>query len=434
MDVQSLHAAVIENKFKLTNEILESGGDVNIVDKDNMTPLHFAVQSRNLLQAKILISAGGNVDLKNSVGRTPLHLGVIDVDENICKLLLNSGSCTSTLDEYGISPLHYAVKMLNIKIAVILLETDSNIGDHSKLINLAIQTKSKELLQILLKAELKTNCLLSNGDTPLHLAVANDDYESVKMLIKFGANPESLNDMGLTPLMIATYKANYKIVKYLFNLDSEKQTHSVLLILLIIRGSNIALTEKKEQEIKSILKFFISFINITDDKTFVIQSIFEEAKSEKIYEFILKLVSKEAAKCQALNLSIDKNILKFILEKQNIRNYYCDCIKELEKAKSIQLKDCWVNFFDIVLASEKKLIKYSGNKSLIDDIKNNFSKYPIFGNFMLEQITNGIEGRKMFDMAAVAFSECCPIFNITHLIIYDVLSRLSVFDLEIFFS
>lgn len=56
------------------NKFIESGGNVNEVDKLSMTPLHVAVQDIQLKIVDLLIKNGAKINLLDIRGRTPLEI------------------------------------------------------------------------------------------------------------------------------------------------------------------------------------------------------------------------------------------------------------------------------------------------------------------------------------------------------------------------
>ena len=57
----------------VTNFLISKGADVNIKDKTEYTPLHYASRNNNLELVKLLIAKGANVNAKEEHGITPLN-------------------------------------------------------------------------------------------------------------------------------------------------------------------------------------------------------------------------------------------------------------------------------------------------------------------------------------------------------------------------
>lgn len=73
------------------------------------TPLHIAAnQNDNLELATLLIHFGANVNIIDEDGQTELHYAVQHGRKNITKLLINSGAITNVMDKDGDTPLKIA--------------------------------------------------------------------------------------------------------------------------------------------------------------------------------------------------------------------------------------------------------------------------------------------------------------------------------------
>ncbi len=81
--------AVVKNDARRVKKILEAGVDPNMaLDKDGITPLHFAVQYEALDVIPILITAGARLDLQGLGEETPLDIAKYNQNKKIMNLLL----------------------------------------------------------------------------------------------------------------------------------------------------------------------------------------------------------------------------------------------------------------------------------------------------------------------------------------------------------
>ena len=73
-----LFEAVIQDELGVAKILAEAGADVNIVmNDDGRTPLHAAVQVKNVEMAQLLLSFGAHVEPKNSRIITPLRTAIL---------------------------------------------------------------------------------------------------------------------------------------------------------------------------------------------------------------------------------------------------------------------------------------------------------------------------------------------------------------------
>lgn len=98
--------ACIDKNFSAALSLLTDDQDVNAIDNDMHSALHFAVQSGSLEITKLLIEAGAEIDCKDSNGNTPLSDAVFNYrgDGGIISALIDSGADPHLENNYGASP------------------------------------------------------------------------------------------------------------------------------------------------------------------------------------------------------------------------------------------------------------------------------------------------------------------------------------------
>lgn len=96
--------------------------------------------------------------------------------------------------------------------------------------------------------------------------------------------------------------------------------------------------------------------------------------------------------------------------------------------KNTRLDNCWTTFFNLLVENERTLVKFAGNEDLVDDIVKCAANFPVHKAMMRKNIFEGINGRKSLDDALNVLSSILPIFNPTHLVIWDILKDLSEED------
>jgi ankyrin repeat protein len=94
----------------------DHGDEVNFVDGEGSTPLHFAAQHQHADVAAVLIEAGADLDARNRFGNTPLWgalFNVRDGDGDVVRALLAAGADPDAENNYGASPRSLASKVAN---------------------------------------------------------------------------------------------------------------------------------------------------------------------------------------------------------------------------------------------------------------------------------------------------------------------------------
>lgn len=206
-----LHEALAtgdENKLAF---LLKMGADPNLRNKDEDTPLHFAVlkKSKNIA---LLLEAGANPALKNNLGNPPLSYALILGNENALKLFLKHDlNLINYTDESNQTLLHYAVNGSYINIVKLLLESGAkaNCHDHNMVTPLQIASTLGNacIVELLLKAAPDfVNLGNNNKETPLHFAAMGHNENIVAILLKNKADPNLRNINGLTPLHFGVWE------------------------------------------------------------------------------------------------------------------------------------------------------------------------------------------------------------------------------------
>ena len=226
-----------ENRANVVRLLLKIGTDVNVQDKHQKTPLHFASSCGNFEVTLALLDHGANVNARDANGLTPLHRvspGSVPYHDphSLAQLLLKRGAEVNAKDENQETPLHSASCMLKLEIARVLLDHGANI--HAKNVR---------------------------GQTSLHLVSRGDGYDRsetrtalVELLLSRGADVDARDEDQMTPFLWSVYWWKPKIAEILLQNGAEVNAVNIhrqnaLHIISKNRGHN-----QREEELISLFK------------------------------------------------------------------------------------------------------------------------------------------------------------------------------------
>ncbi len=197
-----LCVAADEGRWECIEALVAANVPVNLVDRQEMVPLHYASKAGDKKIVDMLIKAEADVNLKHAPsGENALfiackynHLALAQmfiVDHN------QSVEFTNKKDE---TPLWNAIKFEYFEMAKLLLRHEANINFQQQ----------------------------STGNTPLHCAAFNGRLTTLKFILDNGGDIHLKNKNGDTPLLIASRHDNPAIVEELLNRGSDINGQDVL--------------------------------------------------------------------------------------------------------------------------------------------------------------------------------------------------------------
>jgi ankyrin repeat protein len=221
-----------------TRALLNQRADVNALQGDGSTALHFAAYFDNLAIANLLIRAGARVDAPNDLGSTPLHLACNNGSAAMVERLLAAKanpnaklldgqtvlmSCARTgnaravkallvagADAKAGEPEHYQTALMwaagegHPDVVAMLIEFGADIRARSRAYS---QTVVGEQTQRAGREELNYD-VMKGGSTPLLFAARAGDAESAKRLLAAGADPNDSLPDGISALVLAAHSGH----------------------------------------------------------------------------------------------------------------------------------------------------------------------------------------------------------------------------------
>eukprot|EP01103_Thecamoeba_quadrilineata_P016680 TRINITY_DN5635_c0_g1_i1.p1 TRINITY_DN5635_c0_g1~~TRINITY_DN5635_c0_g1_i1.p1 ORF type:complete len:624 (+),score=118.91 TRINITY_DN5635_c0_g1_i1:34-1905(+) len=286
-------------------EVIEKEGKncLEARDEYGSTPLHLAVEARNLEMIKLLLNNGAESDLKDINGWTCLHVAAASGDMRIVQFLcqeINTSMLVAT--GAGTLPIHHLVQ--------------HHVEDE-KCFNLILRT--------MLQKGVSVNCKNSQGMTPLHYACAHGSLIAAQSLIKFGASVNSVTSTGETCLHSAVISRDLKMVRLLV------ENYPVDLFAESTMGDPLALAET------------LGLVNICAYLTNALKKIDEKnspptARNKQVIRKVFRLKS-----VASVNVNVNVNVnnagensesSEFLREEEGKRAYLYRQLRSLSKARS----------------------------------------------------------------------------------------------------
>ncbi|BFZ04808.1 hypothetical protein BsWGS_07847 [Bradybaena similaris] len=196
-NVSLLHWAAINNRTELVNYFVSKGAVVDRIGGNlNSTPLHWATRQGHLPMVVQLLSFGADPSLRDGEGCSCIHLAAQFGHTAIVAYLIAKGQDVDMQDQTGLTPLMWAAhRVFGYDPTRLLLTFGATVNKKDKL----------------------------NGNTALHWACISGNHIVIKQLLNKGADIQAVNKKGETPLDIAINQSNGDLVKKLREMQAAAQ-------------------------------------------------------------------------------------------------------------------------------------------------------------------------------------------------------------------
>ncbi|XP_060566035.1 palmitoyltransferase ZDHHC17-like [Ruditapes philippinarum] len=251
--------------FERIQELVEGGYDVNMMDKENVSLLHWAAINNRVDIVRYFMSKKAIVDrFGGDLNSTPLHWATRQGHLPMVVLLLSYGADPSLRDGEGCSCIHLASQFGHTSIVAYLIAKGQDVDMLDKNGMTALMWASyrvfghdpARLLLTFGAAVNKSDKFQQN--TPLHWACTTGNNVVAKLLLDKGAELDALNAKGESPLDIAVQQKNPGLVRKIRELRLERGLD--MPHCLIKYTSNKAVRRKMMFIFPFILLFGVGFI------------------------------------------------------------------------------------------------------------------------------------------------------------------------------
>lgn len=210
-------------------KLLASGADVNAVQVDGTSALHWATHHDDAETVAALLSAGAKVNVVNRYGMPPLAQACTNGNAAVVKLLLEAGADAKVTMKGGESVLMLASRAGNAESVKALLARGADVNARERLGQTALMWAAAEghtaVVRALLEAGADKNAMLESGFKAFFFAVRGGHLETVRAMlvagadvnemmqrvVKPGARPGPPRGPGATPLSLAVQNGHFEL-------------------------------------------------------------------------------------------------------------------------------------------------------------------------------------------------------------------------------
>ena len=208
-----LHCAAGEGQIKVVELLIKRGCRIDQVDKNGCTPLDYATacgheQTVQILkqQSKEPLGEQYFSDRLDDRGRSVLHYFAATGDIHLIESMVEQGIYVNVGDDEGLTPLHYAAAFGQLESVCTLLGLGGRksmtkvAGTSGTPLHQAVAGGHKDIVSLLLNEGCPINVVNSKGRSVLHWAAQYGEFHIMEMLTEQGLDVNIGDKEGWTPL------------------------------------------------------------------------------------------------------------------------------------------------------------------------------------------------------------------------------------------
>lgn len=225
----ALHWAVLRVDYELMEELIQHGAKPSVTNVFGSAPIAEAARMNDARMVKRLLDAGAEPEGANADRQTALMLAIKTANMDNVRMLIDAGANVNNVESFDSqTPLMWAASANRNAGAMVdlLLSKGANVKARSQFKDWPSQISSEpraqyrpvggltallyaaregcfECAQSLIKAGADVNVPTTEGVSPLMLAIDNEHNEIAKLLLENGAKPGVWDWWGRTALYIA---------------------------------------------------------------------------------------------------------------------------------------------------------------------------------------------------------------------------------------
>ena len=194
---------------QMASDLIKGGAEIDAVDVNKDTALHYASQFKNPRLVELLLEAGANPNLKDKFGETPLVKCTCNIDRQGLVALLSHKADPSIAQPRWGAPILFAAGHGDIDAIRLLLAHGATVEsrDRSGATPLIVSVKYHNrfahpwIVNPLLQAGADIHAKDNDGRTALHHVINPQlNIPSIDVLLEKGAEPAVPDNFGTTPI------------------------------------------------------------------------------------------------------------------------------------------------------------------------------------------------------------------------------------------
>lgn len=271
-----LQVAAHQGHQGLVEYLLSINANVNIVDKEGDSVLHYAAFGNQPDIMRTLLQHGANINVLNASHCTALHISAHKKPPHCVRVLLEFNADVNLQDSYGDTALHDAIGKENTEVVELLCNvptldlTIRNKRGFNCLHHASLKGNVVAARRILHLARQLVDVKKEDGFSALHLAALNGHSHVCEVLVKEGqADIDIRNDRRQSPFLLAVSQGHAAAIEKLVDLkcdilakdeDGDNAMH-----LTIIKKANLV-QEVPQQEAPQIFEIYQKLVHLKEHR------------------------------------------------------------------------------------------------------------------------------------------------------------------------
>ncbi|MBN9542677.1 MAG: ankyrin repeat domain-containing protein [Alphaproteobacteria bacterium] len=179
-----LITAIQTNNMAHLSNYLETGLNPDMRGEYGITPIMFAVSSKNIEAVRTLLKYSADVNATDIAGVSPLHIAARNGDNNIVKLLLDNGANINAQDSYHMTPLMKATAANKTATVELLLANGATSASKDKFgysaNKMANKTRNEKIKSMLDKQSVSEPDDIEKAEVPVKSAMPRITAREIK--------------------------------------------------------------------------------------------------------------------------------------------------------------------------------------------------------------------------------------------------------------